>query len=165
MIIVVMGVAGSGKTTVGSLLAEHLGWPYYEGDDYHPPSNVEKMSRGIPLTDGDRWPWLDRLGELISEVASLRQDSILACSALKQAYRDRLQGSSGQVVFVYLRGDCEVFHERLLRRPDHFMNANMLQSQLDTLEEPRNALFVDATEEPAIIVEIVKRHLRVGRPR
>ena len=121
--------------------------------------------QGIPLTDGDRWPWLDRLSELISEVASLRQDSILACSALKQAYRDRLQGGSGQVVFVYLQGDYEVFHRRLLRRPDHFMNADMLQSQLDTLEEPRNALFVDATQEPASIVETVKRHLRLGRPR
>ena len=161
----VMGVAGSGKTTVGKLLAEHLGWAYYEGDDYHPRSNVEKMSRGIPLTDDDRWPWLDRLRALISEVASVHQDCILTCSALKQAYRDRLQSGSGQVIFVYLQGGYEVFHGRLLQRPDHFMNADMLQSQLHILEEPRNALSVDATQEPADIVETVEQHLRLGRPK
>ena len=161
MIIVVMGVSGSGKTTIGRLLAEDLGWPYHEGDDYHPPANVEKMSRGIPLTDDDRRPWLDSIRQLIQDTSSRGQNSIIACSALKQAYRDHLKAADDGVVFVYLKGDYEAIRPRLGQRPGHFMKAGMLESQFQTLEEPQDALTLDSSQEPGAVVEAIKATLRL----
>ena len=159
MIIVVMGVAGSGKSTVGRLLAEQLKWPYYDGDEYHPPSNLAKMSAGEPLTDDDRWVWLERIREIISESSRLGQDAVIACSALRQAYREHLQLGNDDVTYVYLKGDSSVFRTRLTNRAGHFMRPDMLDSQLRTLEEPEGVLAVDATAEPKAIVAEVKKAL------
>lgn len=137
---VIMGVSGCGKTTVGRLLAERLGCAFFDGDDDHPPRNIEKMSRGIPLTDEDRWPWLDRIAARIRGVIQEENGrAVLACSALKRAYRDRLRGgvaSDPRIHFVYLHGPEELLLERMNRREGHFMSPGMLRSQLDTLEDP-----------------------------
>ena len=159
MVIIVMGVSGAGKTTVGRLLAGDLGWHFFEGDDFHPPANVAKMSRGIPLTDEDRWPWLDRLRKLISGLITEGQDAVIACSALKQAYRDRLQQGDKEVVFAYLKGDYEMITNRLTERQDHFMSADLLESQFSTLEEPKVVLTVDVDQDLPEIVRAVKAGL------
>ncbi len=145
MIIVVMGVAGSGKTTVGQLLAARLGWQFADADDYHPASNIQKMRDGIPLDDADRWPWLDRLATLITSWIQAGANGILACSALKQTYRGRLRVSDA-VQFVYLKGNPDLLRARLLERPEHYMKAIMLESQLRTLEEPMDAYAVDVSQ-------------------
>jgi gluconokinase len=141
-----MGVTGSGKSTVGTRLASRLGWPFVEGDDYHSTSNVEKMRRGIPLTDADREPWLDALSEFIEDCLARQEDVVLACSALTRAYRRKLGGAPG-VVYVYLQGAREELQRRLRRRRGHFAGVSLLDSQLDTLEEPDS-------DEPAINVRI-----------
>ena len=133
-VLVVMGVSGTGKSTVAGLLAERLGWPMEEGDDLHPPANVEKMEHGVPLTDEDRWPWLDRVREWIDGQVARGEDGIITCSALRHAYRDRLRRP--EVVFVHLDGTQEVVAARLATRSGHFMPPSLLQSQLDTLEPP-----------------------------
>ncbi|HUM06565.1 MAG TPA: gluconokinase [Terriglobales bacterium] len=143
MIILIMGVAGSGKTTVGEALAAQLGWEFADADDYHPAANVAKMASGIPLTDEDRAPWLDRLRELILSWITANKNGVLACSALKQAYRDRLE-MGPEVRVVYLKGARELFRERLLARHGHYMRESMLNSQLATLEEPSDAIVVEA---------------------
>jgi gluconokinase len=133
-ILVVMGVAGTGKSTVAGLLAERLKWEFQEGDALHPPANVAKMSSGIPLTDEDRWPWLDAIAAWI-KVKTLRgEPGILTCSALKRSYRDRLRGPN--VIFVFLNGSREVIAARMASRADHFMPPALLNSQLATLEPP-----------------------------
>jgi gluconokinase len=143
VIILLMGVSGAGKTTVGKLLASQMGWEFADGDDYHPAANVEKMRNGIPLTDADREPWLERLRAVIGEWIRTGKSGVLACSALKQGYRERLMvGASVRV--VYLKGDAESLRERLLERSGHFMKAKMLESQIATLEEPSDAVVVDA---------------------
>ena len=155
MIIILMGVSGCGKTTVGRLLAEELGWPFYDGDDFHPPANVEKMRAGIPLDDNDRDGWLTSLQHLIRQKIDAGQDAILACSALKQKYRDRLQQNRPDAVrFVYLKGDF-VFIQRRLQNRRHFMNPNLLQSQFDTLEEPAEGLVADITQGSRAIVKTI----------
>jgi gluconokinase len=154
-----MGVSGSGKTTIGKRLAEELGWPYYEGDDYHPIANIRKMSQGMPLTDEDRGPWLAALRKLIQELLQKNQPAVLSCSALKQSYRDRLQAGSKDVCFVYLRGSHELLQQRLRSRHGHYMQASLLASQLATLEEPAGALAVDVAQEPALIVAQIRRAL------
>ena len=159
MVIVIMGVAGVGKTTIGKLLSEDLGWPFYEGDDFHTPANVEKMSRGTPLSDEDRWPWLAEIRNLIDRLIAQGQDAVLACSALKRSYRDRLQTDAAQVAFVYLKGDYGTVWERLLARPGHFMRAGMLESQFQTLEEPDDAMTVEISQEPGAIVGAIKSGL------
>ena len=159
MVIVIIGVAGAGKTTIGKLLSEGLGWPFYEGDDFHTSANVEKMSRGTPLSDEDRWPWLAELRKLIDQLIGQGQDAVLACSALKRSYRDRLQGDAAQVAFVYLKGDYGTVWERLSARPGHFMRAGMLESQFQTLEEPDDATIVDISQEPGVIVREIKSAL------
>lgn len=135
-----MGVSGSGKTTVGRCIAEKLRCGFFDGDDYHPAANVAKMRRGEPLTDEDRWPWLDRLRALLMEKLGAGESAVLACSALKDVYRERLlpadAGLAARVRFLYLRISAEVARERLLARHGHFMPAGLVGSQFETLEEP-----------------------------
>ena len=154
-----MGVSGAGKTTIGRLLAEDLGWPYYEGDDYHPHVNIEKMRRRLPLTDEDRAPWLAILHDLLQDLTRKNESAVLTCSALKQAYRDRLQGRAKDVRFVYLKGNFELIQERLVERDEHFMKANLLASQFATLEEPEGVPTIDVAQEPGTIVAQIKRSL------
>ena len=138
-----MGVSGCGKTSVGRELANRLGWKFYDADDFHPPENVAKMKSKIPLDDSDRAPWLESLHDLI--LSSLKADSpgVLACSALKENYRQQLvQGNDG-VGFIYLKGSYELIWSRMEKRKDHFMKPQMLQSQFEVLEEPSNALTID----------------------
>lgn len=155
MIIVLMGVAGSGKTTVGKVLAHRLGWRFYEGDDFHPERNREKMRSGEPLTDEDRAPWLDALAALIRRSAQAHDDVIVACSALKRAYRERLGAGLSEIRFVYLHGSPELIRQRLAGRKGHFFDAALLQSQLDTLEEPSNATTVDIGGTPSQIADAI----------
>ena len=138
-----MGVSGCGKSSVAQALAHEIGGEYLDADPYHPPANVEKMSRGIPLTDEDRWGWLDVLAGLLRERAS--GSMVLACSALKEAYRQRLRVSP-EVRFVYLKGSFELIQSRLENRTGHFFNAALLRSQFDALQEPTDAIIVDAAK-------------------
>lgn len=132
----VMGVAGSGKSTIACLLAGKLGWSFFDADDFHLPENIAKMKSGIPLNDEDRQPWLERLSRLLrSEIAAGRHP-VLACSALRQSYRDTLLAKTPGIQIVYLRGDKSLIASRLRNRSDHFMPTALLESQLDTLEEP-----------------------------
>lgn len=140
----IMGVAGCGKTTVGRALAERLGWTFYDADDYHPPENIAKMSAGIPLTDEDRAGWLTRLHQLIVECLQKDRPAVLACSALKQAYRQVLLTGTSGVQVVYLRAEYELCAQRLAARSGHYMPVSLLASQFATLEEPADALAVDA---------------------
>jgi gluconokinase len=153
-IIIVMGVAGCGKSTVGQALAKPLNWPFYDGDAYHPPQNVAKMAAGTPLDDADRAPWLSRLRGLVSDHLARGESVVLACSALKKAYRDQLRGGDEAVRFVYLRADRALIRRRLQERPDHYMAADMLESQFAALEEPTpgEALAVDAAADVSTIV-------------
>ena len=162
MIIVIFGVTAAGKTTVGQLLARELGWEFYEADDFHSVDNVEKMKRGVPLTDEDRQPWLGRLRELIERCFAAGENAVLACSALKKAYRDRLRVSE-QVKFVFLRGNRERISEQLQHRRGHFMNPALLESQFEDLEEPRSSeqvLTVDLGGSPRDLVQLIKKKLR-----
>ncbi len=158
MVIVIMGVSGSGKTTVGRLLAEELGWKYFEGDDYHSAASVEKMRRGLPLDDSDRWPWLEALRGLIRECLERGESAVLACSALKENYR-RLLLIDERVVLVYLRGDYELIQRRLGGRRGHYMNPGLLASQFETLEEPETAIHVNVCASPAEIVKEIRGRL------
>ncbi len=158
MIVVLMGVSGSGKTAVGELLARALGWPYIDADDYHPPANVEKMRSGHPLTDEDRWPWLDRLNELMLAQDAKGQSAAVGCSALKQAYRDRLAKGLTDVRWVHLKGGFELIMARLQTRKHRYMPASLLQSQFDTLEAPQDALTIDISDPP----EVLAARIRVG---
>ena len=132
---VVMGVSGCGKSTIGEALAAHLNCPYYDADDFHPAENVAKMARGVPLNDQDRAPWLSRLVALIGEHLEAGETAVLTCSALKKRYRDQLQISL-QVQFIHLEGSFDLIWQRMLARPDHYMKAEMLHSQFETLELP-----------------------------
>lgn len=158
-VIVVMGVSGTGKSTIGRALAEALGLPFLEGDDLHPEGNVAKMARGIPLTDADRAPWLDRIA------AELDEPVVVACSALKRAYRDRLRLAAPDLVLVYLHGDRQLLASRMSQRDGHFMPTTLLDSQLATLEEPgadEETIPVDVALRPDEIVELVIDRLRRG---
>ena len=142
MILVVMGVCGCGKSTVGDALAQALGWPFLDADEFHPPANVAKMASGSPLTDEDRWPWLDRIAEELRAILARGDHAVLACSALRQAYRDRI-ARAGDVRFVHLAGDYATIAARLASRTHRYMPAALLDSQFATLEPPSDALVVD----------------------
>ena len=133
---IILGVSGAGKTTLGKLLARELGWAFYEADDFHSPANVEKMHAGIRLTDEDRSPWLESLRELVQRCLAAGENAILACSALKKAYRQHLRVNS-EVKLVYLRGDFTLISDQLRHRRGHFMNPALLRSQFNDLEEPQ----------------------------
>lgn len=160
-VIVIMGVSGSGKTAVGQALAQRLKCPFFDGDDFHPPENVAKMARGIPLDDGDRRPWLKALHDLIDGQLSQNKQAVLACSALKKEYRRILSGGNPGLVFVFLKGDYDLIWRRLSAREDHYMKAGLLQSQFDELEEPSpgEAFSVDINRPPDEIVDIIMEYL------
>ena len=156
--IVVMGVSGCGKSLVGALLAQRLGGIFDDADDLHPPSNKAKMSVGIPLTDEDRWPWYRILRERIIEQRATGKVHVLACSALKEAYRDRLRDgdSPADLVFVHLKGSRQIIGERIAARSGHFMPPSLLDSQFAALEEPREAIVIDVSGAPGeIVAEII----------
>jgi len=157
-VIIIMGVSGSGKTTVGKALAKKLGWTFFDGDDYHLTSSIEKMANGIPLQDEDRWPWLNALRELVSECLESQQNAILACSALKQSYRDLLLNGNPGAMLVYLQGSYEMIHDRLRIRPDHYMKATLLKSQYEALEEPVDVLSLPAALSVTELVEKISEH-------
>uniref|UniRef100_A0A1A7WH87 Gluconokinase n=2 Tax=Iconisemion striatum TaxID=60296 RepID=A0A1A7WH87_9TELE len=179
MIYIIMGVSGTGKTTLGTLLSEKLGWPFHEGDDFHPPENIEKMARGEPLTDQDRFPWLFRLHEIIKRERCSGSDALVACSALKHLYRQiLLHGSTvltppsacprldvsppPDVFFIYLHGDYDFIHQRLAARRGHFMKADLLRSQFDILEPPseeENVLSLDVRRSISDMVGEVEAHV------
>lgn len=151
---VVMGVSGSGKTTVGRALAARLGCPFYDGDDFHPPANVAKMANGTPLNDADREPWLARLADLLKEHEAKGETAVLACSALKHQYRKQLHVSE-KVQFVYLAGSFDLIWQRMSQRVAHYMKADMLRSQFATLEPPaaQEAIQVAIDQDVAVIVD------------
>lgn len=155
-----MGVSGVGKTTVGELLARRLGWDFFDADAFHPETNVSKMRRGVPLTDADRTQWLDRLHELIGSCLAADRSAVLACSALKQAYRLKLRKGRDGVVFVYLRAPREVVEARLGDRKGHYFNPNLLDSQIAILEAPVDAVVVDAAAPVDEIVDAIEDALR-----
>ena len=158
MVIVLMGVTGSGKTTVGSQLSEELGWSYYDADDFHPRANVEKMRSGTPLDDADRRPWLEALRDLIRNCLEQDESAVLACSALKGSYREYLL-IDGRVRLIYLKGDYGLIQKRLSDRRGHFMNPGLLDSQFTTLEEPGREVHVDVSSSPGEIVKTIRSRL------
>jgi gluconokinase len=163
--VIIFGVSGAGKTTIGELLARQLGQHFYEADDFHSQANIEKMHRGIPLTDEDRWPWLERLRELIERSVAANESAVLACSALKRAYRECLRVNN-QVKFVFLRGDYALVEEQVRRRHGHFVNPALLQSQFDDLEEPKpdeDTLTIELGRTPRELVDEIKAKLNFAR--
>jgi len=161
--LIVMGVSATGKTTVGRMLAARLGWDFFDGDDYHSPGNIAKMAAGIPLTDADRAPWLAELHDLISGSLRAGRHPVLACSALKQRYRDVLQTGNPGVRMVYLQGSYDLILARMQDRPGHYMKPEMLRSQFDALEEPEDAWVVDVAQTPEQIVEDILGLMESGK--
>lgn len=159
-VFVIMGVSGSGKSTVGLALAQRLEAPFYDGDDFHPPENIAKMSNGIPLNDDDRYPWLARLHALIAKHLAQSETAVIACSALKKKYRDQLRHGNDGVCIIYLEGSFNLIWERMRARQVHFMQASMLQSQFDTLEppSPQNTLIVSVEHGIDHIVDHIVDH-------
>ena len=155
MIVVLMGVSGVGKTTIGELVAKQLGWRFIEGDQYHPQKNIDKMAAGIPLEDADRWPWLDALNRRIRA----EHDAVVTCSALKQSYRQRLFAGVADYRLVYLHAPKAVLAERVAKRKHKYMPASLLDSQLATLEPPRDAIAIDVTAKPEDSVEAIVQAL------
>lgn len=161
MVIVLMGVSGAGKTTIGRMLAAALCWEFRDADDLHSPANKARMAAGIPLTDADRAPWLAEIREFIAQHLASRSNLILACSALKQSYRDQLLVDRDAIKIVYLRGDRELIRSRLATRKSHFMNKDLLDSQFETLEEPRDCLVVDVVAAPESIIQKIRAQLQI----
>jgi gluconokinase len=162
--IIIFGVSGAGKTTVGNLLARELGWHFLEADDFHPAANIEKMRSGHQLTDENRWPWLERLRQQIERSLAAGEDAVLASSALKRANRDRLRVSE-EVKFVFLRGDYALIEKQLRSRHGHFMNPELLQSQFNDLEEPQPneiVLTIELGPTPQEIVEEIEAKLHLA---
>jgi len=153
-----MGVTGVGKTTIGELLASQLGWHFADADQFHPKSNVEKMSRGVALTDADRAPWLSAMRSAIQQWISQNRSAVVACSALKQAYRDELRVGP-EVRFVYLRGTYDVVAEQLRMRHGHFATETILADQFATLEEPKDAIVIDVGRDPESMVAQIRAQL------
>lgn len=156
-----MGVAGSGKTTVGRALAAAIGWEYFEADEFHPAANVAKMGRGEPLNDADRAPWLATIRAKIDERLAAGRPAVISCSALKAAYREILTKGADGVGIVYLRGDRRTIQQRVAQRQGHYMKAGMVQSQFDALEEPADALTIDVGAAPAAIVDRIRANFRL----
>ena len=159
MIVVLMGVTGSGKTTVGKVLANQLGWKFCDADDYHPVANIEKMRQGIPLSDEDRKPWLQTLAKLIDDARDRGENIVLACSALKHSYQEYLRHHLDVVHYVCLCGSEELIQKRLTARKGHFMNPGLLDSQFEILEPPEDAIRVDVTGSPEEIAGEIRRKL------
>jgi gluconokinase len=162
MIVVLMGVSGSGKTTVGRELARQLGWGFEDADDYHPEANKAKMHAGIPLDDADRWPWLEALRRVIDEARASGRDLVLACSALKHEYQHYLQHGATDVRYVYLEGSPGLIASRLAGRRGHFMDPSLLTSQFEALEPPEHALRVDVSPAPGEIAREIRERLGLG---
>jgi gluconokinase len=156
MIVLIMGVAGSGKTTIGKLLAESLGWEFLDADDFHSSANIEKMRLGIPLDDADRIPWLQDIRNAIAQWLQDNRNVVLACSALKASYRQFLIGDSNDIKVVYLKGSDKIIQKRLQERQNHFMGEKLLNSQLSTIQEPDNAIQIDISQPPEEIVNFLK---------
>ena len=160
MIYLIMGVSGSGKTTIGKALSDRLSCSFYDADDFHPPENIQKMSQGIPLTDSDRLPWLETIKTVIDQHQQQRKEAVITCSALKQVYRDLLQKNTQDLVWIYLKGTYQQILDRLENRSDHFMKSDLLMSQFQTLEEPENALVFDIS---LSVLEIVQKIIQWKR--
>lgn len=157
MIVIVMGVSGSGKTTVGKLLAKKIATPFFDADDFHPQTNIDKMSNGIPLNDDDRMPWLNALKTQI-DIWNNRDGGVLACSALKESYRHLLNSAKAPINWVYLKGSFDLIHSRLEQRKAHYMGSAMLKSQFETLEPPEDAITVSIEQQPEdIVTEILEK--------
>lgn len=162
--VIIFGVSGSGKTTLGKLLAHELRWRFYEADDFHSQANIEKLRCGVPLMDEDRLPWLEKLRELIKRCVESHENAVLACSALKRAYRERLSVST-EVKFVFLRGNYALIAKQLGRRHGHFMNPTLLRSQFADLEEPQSdegVLTIELGRTPHELVEEIKIRLHLS---
>ena len=162
MIVVLMGVTGSGKTTVGKVLADQLGWSFVDADAFHPPANVAKMHRGEPLTDADRAPWLRALTERIDRARDRGESLVLACSALKHEYQDYLRHDRDDVRYACLCGPEEVIAERLSKRKGHFMDPDLLESQIELLDPPADAPRVDVSGTPEQVAREVRERLGLG---
>lgn len=164
-VLIVMGVSGSGKSTIGALLASRLGWVFADADQFHPPANIEKMSKGIPLTDEDRWPWLEAMAAWIDETRRAKGHGVIACSALKRSYRDVLIGDRRDVRLIYLRGEEALIADRMAARHGHFMPGSLLQSQFKALEEPgadENPIVVSVEPQPDEIVDAILSAMNAG---
>jgi gluconokinase len=162
MVILIMGVSGSGKTTIGQMLAAQLNWQFQDADDLHSPANIEKMHQGIPLTDADRRPWLRSIRAQIDRTIDHHTNLILACSALKAAYRQDLDVGADRVEFVYLKGSIELIQQRLKQRTGHFMNPDLLKSQFADLQEPDDAIVIEIDRSPAEIVHQIATELALA---
>jgi gluconokinase len=158
VVVIIMGATGAGKTTIGTMLAAELNWQFADADAFHPPANIEKMSKGIPLNDADRAPWLAAMRKAILEWIAAGNNVVLACSALKRAYREELRASP-EVKIVYLKGTYALFAERIHHRHGHFAGEGILSGQFADLEEPENAITVDAAKSPEEIVAEIRKHL------
>ncbi len=163
MVLILMGPMGCGKTTIGELLSARIGWPFYDGDDFHPRANVEKMRAGIPLNDEDRRVWLEELRVRIEAWLKNGEDTLLACSALKQSYRDILGVNQKTIVTAYLKGSYELLRERIENRRHPYMNKGLLASQFETLEEPQNGIIVDVSGTPEDAVNDITKALSALR--
>jgi gluconokinase len=160
LVIVIMGVSGSGKTTVGKLIAQRIHFPFVDGDDLHSKANKEKMRAGLPLTDADRLPWLETLSDMISRWLAGRERIVLACSALEESYRRVLIKDPASTPIIFLKGSFELITKRLAQRKGHFFNRDLLPSQFAILEEPKDAIILDASETPDAIVKQACQRLR-----
>jgi carbohydrate kinase (thermoresistant glucokinase family) len=161
--VIVAGVTGSGKSTVGRALADRLGWRFHDADDLHPPENVARMRANQPLTDAQRLPWLLRVRAVVEQAARDGRGDVIACSALKRRYRETIAGGVAGVRFVHLTGDPELLRERLEHRPDHFAGPGLLDSQIEALEPPADALTLDVNLPVDTLVDAVARDLLEGR--
>lgn len=160
LVILIMGVSGSGKTTIGRLLAERLKCDFEDADDFHPSANIEKMRQGIPLTEADRRPWLEKIAESISEWIAEGKHIILACSALQEAHRKTLAGNHDRVPIIFLNGEFDLIEQRLEKRKGHFFDKRLLTSQFAIIEKPKNAIVLNITASPAQIVSEAEDRLK-----
>lgn len=159
MVVILMGVSGAGKSAVGELLADRLGWEFYDGDDFHPVSNIRKMTAGEPLNDEDRGPWLESIRAQIRHLEVTGTDAVVTCSALKETYRQKLLDGSNQTRLLYLRGSRALIEQRLRQRKGHYFDVGLLSSQFETLEEPSNAVVVEIDGDLESVISAVARAL------